>query len=786
MPEAHEQLRSMVNDATVRIHGTPAHKPSAASEPDASELWGSGFFIAPSRVLTCAHIFAQASGSSRVWRGNEALRITYRRGAGEETATVPGRLLHCVPGVDEVPEAKRRLWPTPDLAVVELTEPVEHPCVWLSDLSTPPSGLGGKLLYGGWARDEYGSLCLWEGNSSVAGIHGSHVMRLDDEGGEIKAGLSGGPLVDPRRGAVVGVIKARNNKQGGGNCVRITSLRELSSAGALGQDPYQQLILAHDQWHWLTQRQNGVGSQSWATVQSGLPSSGRGWRPLDRIQALGLLAELPPAPDVGTIERLVDEACPGQRISGIAMPRSWRDGAGLLYDPHPSSAEKAVLSYLILVADSEYARAPEPAIALRGWALDRAASLPEADREELALLGQPPEPVEIRVRRVARIAVPEAVPEGMPGAEPGNASERADAPQAPVRVAEPEPALEGVDVPLTAPLAAPLHPLDPPDPFGSFTRSGMLPSYEHRVPRRTSWRSASDRARRHSASGPRPDAEQTLPLDPLDDLAAVLLEFRADWWQEDHYGWTVRLVGHAGDVELVALGRPFHHRELGAPPPDLLDALRQAFLRADAGEHVAPLEVLLPQELFDIPVDEWVLSRSSRHETSRLGVVRPVNVVDQRSFDRPATGTGARGAHLLWGTGRAMRAVPLLAQGDRQPSDVVDTVLFHSGPVGGGRAGTALRRVLDSGPAAVVWRREEASPELGERFAAEVGRLVGGIGSPGELPAAVAALRASLAPDDRPAPDDPHHPDSRWARGLAVLHDPEQRPAIMTDLLDTP
>ncbi|MFD9986142.1 trypsin-like peptidase domain-containing protein [Streptomyces massasporeus] len=746
----------MVRDATVRIHGR-----SAQGATDASGLWGSGFFIAPGKVLTCAHIFCQRVAGRHVWRGDGELGISFRLRAGE-MVTVPGRLVHCLPGPDEVPESKRALWPTPDLAVIELDEPVaEHPCVWLSDRSAPPVGLNDNLLYLGFTRDEYGDLSPWDGSCRVAGSHGDHVLRLDGGGGEIKAGLSGGPVVDPGRGAVVGMIKSRRNNQDGGNGVRITALRELSSTDPPGEDPYQELILAHDQWHWRVQREGGRETHTWASVQSDLPTPGRGWLPLDRVHALGLLAELPQAPDVGTIERLVDDACPKQRITGIAVPRSWRDGAGLLYDAYPGGEEKAILSYLIRVARRERTRALDQSTALREWALGRARTLREDDRNELARLARQPEPVELSARRPGWEAVPRSEPRLVPEAD--------DVVQAPGRAVRPQPPLDGADV--RALDTVPVRPVAPVDPFGPRSPRATLPRDAPCAPPAVP---ESDSAP-HGTEDHGPDLERVRG----DDLATVLLEFRAEWWMEHHYSWTVRLVRPAGDVELMAVGTPLHIRQLGGPPEKLLDALRQAALRADAGAYVAPLEVLLPQELFDIPVDDWRVSRSSRQETARLGCVRAVTIVDQRSFDRASSG----GERTTWRSrrlpeGRPVATAPLLAPGHRDTAaGAVDTVLFHSGPVGGGKPGEALRRVLDAGPAAVVWRREDALPGMAERFTSEVGRLVRGICGVAELPHAVAALRASLDLDD---------PDSEWARGLAVLHDPERRPAVTTDLLDTP
>lgn len=52
-------LMGLVREATVRIH-----RPEPGYVPDGSDtgFLGSGFFIAPSWVLTCAHVASQGEG----------------------------------------------------------------------------------------------------------------------------------------------------------------------------------------------------------------------------------------------------------------------------------------------------------------------------------------------------------------------------------------------------------------------------------------------------------------------------------------------------------------------------------------------------------------------------------------------------------------------------------------------------------------------------------------------------------------------------------------------------
>lgn len=54
-----DALMTLVEDATVRIH-----RPASGYAPDGpvGEFLGSGFFVAPSWILTCAHVAMRGEG----------------------------------------------------------------------------------------------------------------------------------------------------------------------------------------------------------------------------------------------------------------------------------------------------------------------------------------------------------------------------------------------------------------------------------------------------------------------------------------------------------------------------------------------------------------------------------------------------------------------------------------------------------------------------------------------------------------------------------------------------
>ncbi|MFF5963459.1 hypothetical protein ACFY64_06880 [Streptomyces collinus] len=610
----------------------------------------------------------------------------------------------------------------PDLAVIGLDEKIEHPCVWLSDLSTPPGGTSGQLVYRGFRLHD-GAVSDRTGVCTVEGTDDRYGLRLGIQGGEVKPGLSGGPVVDLGRGAVVAVVKARSNKGNGGTSVQITALRELRSAG--GQ-PYQELIRSHDRWHRAVYRRDRSIARTWAREQSKLANASSDFSPEDRVEALGLLAELPDAPDHGTVLSLVEKACQGAYEMRMPLPVSWRDGAGLLYDPVHRGETEAVLDYLLRVAGSVHEIDPVAAQTLQDWALERAGSLPEHVRSDL--------------RRLAVVRERVVVAAGRAGAAGGTA------PQAP-----------------GGGRTSVLEPPTPLDDSKSATHDETT-------------------TEAGSAAREEPPSDLVAPdpaAPPATEAAVVLLELRHDWWLEDHYHWTVRLLAPTGDAELVAVGQDLAVTDLAHPPQEVRDGLNRSFLRADAGNYAAPLEVLVPQKLFDLPFDAWRVNGPPTHEGEGgpLGHVRPVSIVDQRHhgpdlFELPQAARG-----ILWplAGGTSPRMVRLLDAHRSSPAP--DVVLFHCGPVHGGPAGAALREALDAGFTTAVWYRAEAPFQECEHVTEGVRRMLDRIRTPAEVAAAVTALRA-----DHAAADAQHH----WARHLAVLHhEPGRRPAT-ADLLDTP
>ncbi|MEV5977224.1 trypsin-like peptidase domain-containing protein [Streptomyces sp. NPDC052114] len=818
MAAADEILRDLVYDATVWIHGarTPGARTPGAGDPGARDpgggtshdLWGSGFFVAPGKVLTCAHIFQRGNR----WAGGTECGVSYR--AGGRLRTAAARLRHCLPAAGERPRSPGASWPLPDLAVLELTEPVDHSCAWLSDLSSRPNGASGRLLLQGFVPDGDGEVESWTGECTVAGVVGDLAFRLGGEAGQIEQGVSGGPVVDLEKGAVIGVIKAQRNRADGGKAVQLTALRRLSGDGrgadGPGPDPYQELVADHDRWHWESQRPHEDAGPTWADVQTELAPPHRLWLPTDRARALAMLAELPHAPDVGTVERLVAETCADQLPPRAAPPRSWRDGAGLLYDPPAKDELGVFLSYLLRVARSVHAERPRAAEELQAWAVERGHALRPVWRRELSRLATVP--VVVRATRppaaseatspaaseATSPAVSEALSPAAPVATPpaGPAAAPAQAPTAvpatepalvPVTEPAPVPATDLAPVPATEP--TPLPATDPapvptadPAPTPAPAAQPAAPERPARVPQPAA-RVPEPAAPTRTAAAPAPPPEPDIEVFEVGERGAAVLELRADWWAERRYAWSVRLVDQAGGVEVTALAEgagALDVRALAEPPERLARALAGAFLRADAGSHVAPLHVLLPQELFDLRVDRWPSGGPRDRGTPvPLGEVRSVIVVDQAYVDRLASGEERPAPYrATWrGTPGAEQptAVPLGEFGRRTPPGAV---LIHCGPVAAGHAARLLRTALDAGATTVLWRRSAGTPEEGAAFENAARDWVESSGVLARLPHQVVQLRARARAGD---------PAARWAKDVALLHhDSGERLSGVLDLLSTP
>ncbi|WP_432752751.1 trypsin-like peptidase domain-containing protein [Streptomyces sp. JL2001] len=376
-------LDALVRPALVRIAA-----PGDGYDPHGDRYWGTGFFIAPGWVLTCAHVVAK--GGSAVWRHERAVGLTWqgRAATGEVVLAKPR---------PERPEQELGHWDFPDLALVRVPEATDVSCVRLSE-RPPVITRPVPVSLHGWSR-QTGRVGIRQAVGEAHAVDGGALLlrwTLPVEG------LSGGPVVDLARGAVIGLNKGRGSDEGA--AVPITALRELHDApgGAI----LHEVMRDHDRHH-LGRYRSLAGHPDWTRAQIRLrPPTTQGVGPGRRVHLYGRLAELPPPAGPGEVMHLVDEV--KRRVLHDdfqsvleADPRTWREGVGLLHelrDPVQEAIQdlglNAVFLYATLVARHVTdLHGDSPAVeSLVRWIENEAVEAHPAIQQEIAQLLTPDQP----------------------------------------------------------------------------------------------------------------------------------------------------------------------------------------------------------------------------------------------------------------------------------------------------------------------------------------------------------------------------------------------------------
>ena len=173
-----ERLEDLLRASTVRVLGGP--------------MPGTGFFVAPGRVLTCVHVIGDTA----------ALTVRWERD-GREAASFPvtGVLVLASRG-RPIPALDRDY---PDIALLEVSGVKDHGCVLLD--SRRPSDDDGLVVYG--FPEEGGAVHLTPARLTYRGPHGVAPTSFWDLGSDtIKPGMSGSAVLNVRTGGVGGIIVA--------------------------------------------------------------------------------------------------------------------------------------------------------------------------------------------------------------------------------------------------------------------------------------------------------------------------------------------------------------------------------------------------------------------------------------------------------------------------------------------------------------------------------------------------------------------------------------------------
>ncbi|MDI3404570.1 VMAP-C domain-containing protein [Streptomyces cavernicola] len=330
--------------------GSNGAQSKGAAAKVSTRLLGTGFFVAPGWILTCAHVVlpqpAQAQAQAQLQGGRFGV-----------TGAVVGASTPAEARLEQT------LWPAgkagkipfeQDLALLRLEDEDlagRHECVWIADWAGSP--LGDERLVLGYHPGESGDARMRQVLARINVADGGE--RRFEPMAQFKSGLSGSSVAAPEAGAVVGVMKARQEGYGGA-AIDITAMRGF-------RELYADVAAAHDIWH--HERRDRPGS--WVALQeeaaraagrSGAPDL---WSPTDRSTALYHLArlrrDLPKGTESekpGEIDVLVRQAKRRRWLSNShPAPQSWRDGHGELYDGARPLEAEVFLRYLRRV--TEYA-----------------------------------------------------------------------------------------------------------------------------------------------------------------------------------------------------------------------------------------------------------------------------------------------------------------------------------------------------------------------------------------------------------------------------------------------
>lgn len=195
------QLKDLARECTVKI-------------PANGVAGGSGFFVAPGIIVSCAHVVAMEGGTAKT------VKIEWHeaRHTGQVTAVPPNH-------------ESNDLWPYPDLCVIELDDPPpEHP--W-ADLGAIDYRRSRELYLAGY-NDVYspgtarcGAKHGWL--DEFQEIAGGEALQIRDC--EMAPGMSGGPVLQVHSGVVCGIAKTSRmpDTPMGGLMIPATAIRECFS-----------------------------------------------------------------------------------------------------------------------------------------------------------------------------------------------------------------------------------------------------------------------------------------------------------------------------------------------------------------------------------------------------------------------------------------------------------------------------------------------------------------------------------------------------------------------------
>ena len=237
--------------------------------------WGTGFFVAPGLVLTCAHVV-------KALKPEAAAQISWQQEGFAE-----GSIAQLIPAFDLA------------LLRVLLPQNTELPCVYLDDAFQPTDSF---YTYG--YPDSFP-----DGSSVTSQCEGdayeNDVPLILFKSGLIRPGLSGSPLLNLRTGKVCGIVKFTRDRSidlGGGAIPTSAILQQVEGFIQQQQAFHQQ----DDRWSRLLP----ALTKDFTTVS----------RILERIESATVTPE-----ELGILRQVFAEQCPTDDPVGQIQHQYWRN-----------------------------------------------------------------------------------------------------------------------------------------------------------------------------------------------------------------------------------------------------------------------------------------------------------------------------------------------------------------------------------------------------------------------------------------------------------------------------
>jgi CHASE2 domain-containing sensor protein/V8-like Glu-specific endopeptidase len=182
--------------------------------------WGSGFFVAPGYILTCAHVVRDV--------GEKPVTVYWQK-TGNPYASSDSPVTGDQVEFFEYQAKVEGFFPDPyDIALLKLTAvPPNHPCVYLDESTQPESSIrtGDELYTFGYPDKDYPNGAPV--SASCENLTGDNPRQIKFKLGQIRPGLSGSPLLNHRTGKVCGIVKYTRDKSNdlGGGAIPTAAVR---------------------------------------------------------------------------------------------------------------------------------------------------------------------------------------------------------------------------------------------------------------------------------------------------------------------------------------------------------------------------------------------------------------------------------------------------------------------------------------------------------------------------------------------------------------------------------